>query len=322
MKDVAARLGLSRCTVSNILNNKMDGKSYRSETIDLVRRTAKEMGYVANNIAKSLKTGYTGTIAIVVPDLANPFYIKVIKEVERLANATDFSLIICIAEEKLEKEEQALTMLQSRRVDGVIISPVSYEASLVKKYPFPIVCFDRTVKNNPHPSVLIDNECGAEQLTTKLLRQSARAPLFIGQSKLDYTMVKRLAGYKKALAKKHIRFEREKVVYDVFDNATAYNSVLRLIEQAEADFDSILLSSNYYVYGVLQALAERKITVKSMGGFEHFNGEVLLGSDMVIVDQREADLGTAAFNALVRSLRGERPEDVEIKTVVERVSIF
>ena len=64
MKDIANRLQISRCTVSNILNERFENKSYRKETIELVRATAKEMGYVSNNVARSLKTGSTGTIAI------------------------------------------------------------------------------------------------------------------------------------------------------------------------------------------------------------------------------------------------------------------
>ena len=64
MKDIANRLQISRCTVSNILNERFENKSYRKETIELVRATAKEMGYVSNNMARSLKTGSTGTIAI------------------------------------------------------------------------------------------------------------------------------------------------------------------------------------------------------------------------------------------------------------------
>ena len=96
MKDIANRLQISRCTVSNILNERFENKSYRKETIELVRATAKEMGYVSNNMARSLKTGSTGTIAIVVPDIANYFYIKIIKEVEQLANDAGYSLIICI----------------------------------------------------------------------------------------------------------------------------------------------------------------------------------------------------------------------------------
>lgn len=318
MKDIARKTGLSRCTVSNILNNKLDDKSYRPETIALVRETARKMGYVANNIAKSLKTGSTGTIAIVVPDIANTFYIKIIKEVERLANEADYSLIICIAEEKLEKEEEALLMLQSRRVDGVMISPVSYAESLSNDYPFPIVCFDRSVRSGRHPTILIDNEDGAERLTDRLLENSVLPPLFIGQSKHDFTVASRLAGYKKSLSRHGIAYSPKNIVHDVYDNSAALRAVGRLLRGRSPAFDSIFLSSNYYVYGVLQALSEHGVKVSAMGGFERFIGQALLARGMYVVDQRETDIGRAAFESLLQMLSGERPENVVIKTRLEK----
>ena len=157
MKDIANKIGVSRCTVSNVLNNRLDGKSYRKETIELVRKTATEMGYISNSMARALKTGSSQTIAVVVPDIANTFYIKIIKEIERRANAMNYSLIICMAEEILEKENAVLRMLQSRCVDGVLISPVSFSESLQENYPYKIVCLDRTVAGDRFPCIKIDN---------------------------------------------------------------------------------------------------------------------------------------------------------------------
>ena len=83
MKDIAKELNLSRCTVSNILNNKLEQYSYRKETVDAVRRKAEEMGYVMNNLAQSLKTGSAHMIALVIPDISSTFYINIIQEIER-----------------------------------------------------------------------------------------------------------------------------------------------------------------------------------------------------------------------------------------------
>src|SRR5699024_822747 len=95
MKDIAEALNVSRTTVSNIVNNNKN-KSYKKETIERVFSKAKEMGYTTNNIAVSLKTGKTNSIAIVVPDIANDFYINIIKEVEDLAKKSTY-LAICLS---------------------------------------------------------------------------------------------------------------------------------------------------------------------------------------------------------------------------------
>ena len=130
MKDIARELNLSRCTVSNILNNKLDQYSYRKETIELVRNKAEEMGYVVNNLAQSLKTGTAHMIALVIPDISSTFYIEIIRKIERLAYDSNYGLIVCVTEEQVDKERRILEMLKSRRVDGVIIACVSYTCLL------------------------------------------------------------------------------------------------------------------------------------------------------------------------------------------------
>lgn len=316
MKDIANKLNISRCTVSNILNNKFGNKSYKKETIDLVLKTAKEMGYVSNNIAKSLKTGSTGTIAVVVPDIANTFYIRIIKEIERLANDRDYSLIICIAEEKIEKEHKALQMLQSRMVDGVLISPVSYKESLSDTYPFRVVCFDRTVSDNRYCSVLIDNKQSAYMLTNKLLEKANIAPLFLAGSELDYTVVSRLQGYKKALKEKGIEYREENTIYGIYDDESAYKKVCTLIEEQKLNFDSIFLSTNYFIYGVLRAIQENSLSLNSIGGFESFNGSDLLGIKILTVVQPEIEIAKVAFEKLLKLLNSKNVGNTILKTEI------
>ena len=91
MNDIAKKLNLSRTSVSNILNNKKAAQSYKPETIDLVKRTAKQMGYIPNNMAISLMRGTTMTLAIVVPDLSNTYYVNIIKEIEHLSSKKGYS---------------------------------------------------------------------------------------------------------------------------------------------------------------------------------------------------------------------------------------
>ena len=296
MKDIAQHLHLSRCTVSNILNDRLQDKSYRKETIELVRNTAKEMGYVS-----------TGTIAIVVPDIANTFYIKIIKEVERQANSFGYSLIICMAEEILEKENSALIMLQSRCVDGVLISPVSFRDSLQKEYPFKIVCFDRTVQGDRFPHVLIDNYAAGYTLTEKLLSDGARAPLFLAGSCDDYTVKERFDGFCDALRAHGTTPNAANCLTGIYEEQAAHRAMLEAID-AGLEFDSVLLCTNYFVYGVLRALRASRRQIVSIGGFERFGGRDLFMENMHIIDQPEEEMGRAAFSMLYKLLNGEQAE--------------
>lgn len=313
MKDIAKELNLSRCTVSNILNNKLENHSYKAETISMVREKADEMGYVSNTIARSLKTGSTRTLAIVVPHLSNPFYINIIQRVEKLTNEKDYSLIICTTEEKVEKEEHVLDMLTSRMVDGVLISPVSYVRSLKKKYAYKIVCFDRTVEGNKYPSVLFDNESAAYSMMQKLLKRGKHMPVFLNTARSDYTIKCRMSGYARAIQEADREVQPSHVFYDIYDKKQSYEVVSRLLLEKELEFDSIVLGTNFCIYGVLKALRENDADIP-IAGFEDFNGSDVIAGDILKSIQPEEKMGEDAFHMLLECLAGQEPDNIILKT--------
>lgn len=315
MKEIARKLNLSRCTVSNILNNTKYSGSYKNETIEKVIKTAKDMGYIFNNVAKSLKTGVTGTIAVIVPDIANTFFIKIIKEVERLAASKDLSLIICMAEEKLERENQALRMLQSRMVDGVLISPTSYLKSLKEEYSFKLICFDRTIQSGRFPAVLFDDEQAAYDLTSKLIGKSAKKFLFLAGSRSNYTVACRLKGFKRAIS--DLKDDQKDImpVYGIFDNQSAFDKVNLILNDGSFNFDGLFLSTNYFIYGVLDAIKKHDVKPKGIGGFENFNGREFLDLDIDIVEHTEKEIARLAFNSLFDLINNREVSD---KVIISR----
>lgn len=304
MKDIANKLNLSRCTVSDILNHKTSKKSYKQETIDLVLNTAKEMGYVTNNIAKSLKTGSTRTIALVIPDISNSFYTRIIKEIERLAYTANYSLIICITEESSEKENEVLRMLSSRMVDGILISAVSATHSLQDNYPFQIVCFDRTIENKKYCSVTIDNEKAALELGRRFVLAGAKNPLFIATSPADYTVRLRIKGFQNAMKEAGISWGETQILYHVYDAKTAFEKLSSLIQAKNIFFDSVALSTNYYIYGILKALRQYEKKTAVLGGFEDFNGSEFF-NDVICVHQPEKEIASIAFQSLLQLMNHE-----------------
>ncbi|WHH56820.1 LacI family DNA-binding transcriptional regulator [Petroclostridium sp. X23] len=309
MKEIAKKLNISRCTVSNILNNKLDTHKYKEETIKLVRDTAKEMGYVSNIIAKSLKTGRTGTIAIVVPDIANTFYINIIKSLEKKSYLSGYNLIICAAEEQVEKEDNILLMLQSRMIDGVLISPVSYTRSIKGNYSYPIVCFDRKVKNDKYPSIIINNKEITQQAIELIIKKGAREILFLAGDPEDFSVVERLKGYKNALAKNNLDFDSRRVIYEIYDEKVAYEKMCKLVKDNDISFDSIFISTNYFIYGVIKALYENEVAIENIIGFEKFMEADFAFKNIPKVIQPENEIAERAFNRLISEIKGEKSEN-------------
>ena len=320
MQDIANELGISRCTVSNIINEKQ-GYSYKKETIEMVKKTADEMGYVSNIIAQSLKTGSTKTIAIVVPDFANPFYINIVKEIELLANKDDYNIIICMTEEKIEKEKKVLKMLQSRMVDGILISPISYTESLKDIQETKIVCFDRCVENERFPRVIINNKEATKKLVGKLLKENVRKPLFIATSKDDYTIRQRVLGFKEALEEKGYEYSKDRVIYDIYNAEQAYNVLSVILKENKIDFDSIMLSTNYIIYGVIKAIRENNQYEFPIAGFEDFVGSSVINGKYIVAKMPEKKIGEQAYKLLFGILQGRKYKSnllkVNIDTYIE-----
>lgn len=307
MKDIAKQLNISRCTVSNILNDKLEGKSYKKETIDLVLQTAKEMGYVSNSIAQSLKTGVTKTIAVVLPDFANPYYINIVKEIEQAAAEDDYNLIICIAEEKLEKENKILRMLRSKMVDGIIISPISYRKSLQNIQGMKVVCFDRKVEGKEIPYVVADNEEATRIITQMMLNEGVKRPLYIATSIDDYTIRYRVEGFKKALHENGLEFQEEQICYNIYNESQAYECLTGLVQDKGIFFDGIILSTNYVVYGIREAMIELGIDIP-LAGFDNFAGSNLEKDRMLIAIWPEKEMARMAYKQLSRLIHNQAAE--------------
>lgn len=313
MKDIANKINVSRCTVSDILNGKTS--KYRQQTIDLVLNTANEMGYLRNELSRSLKTGKSGTIALVIPDIANTFYVRIYKEIERLAYSANFSLITCITEENLEKEEEILKTLSGRMVDGILISTVSSTQSLRGNYPFQIVCFDRATDHGEFPSITIDNENAASSLAKRFIEKGAKEPLFIGTSPNDYTIRLRTKGFVSEFQNHGFEIPNSHILYDIYDDSSSYELVNGILNYRNLHFDSIALSTNYYIYGVLRALKEHGVTLTALGGFEDFSGSFFF-DNIICVNQPEREIASCAFEALTKLLHKEKADSIVLNTYI------
>src|SRR5512136_2154673 len=116
--EVARRAGVSMMTVSRVINNK-DGVS--PATRQRIRAVISELGYRPSGIARGLATQRTGTLGLVVPDVANPFFADVVHGAELVAYQRGYSLLLCNTEEDPQREKDVLQLLEEKRVDGIIL---------------------------------------------------------------------------------------------------------------------------------------------------------------------------------------------------------
>ena len=149
LADIARQAGVSVSTVSRVLNQKATEHRISSETEALVLRTADELSYTANHLARGLRLSKTHTIGLVTPDISNPFFANVIKRVQDVAYERGYSLIVCNTNENIELEVEQVQLLGQKRVDGLIAMPVGQSSEHFEDWldrGVPLVLLDRSFR--------------------------------------------------------------------------------------------------------------------------------------------------------------------------------
>src|SRR5919206_3871676 len=146
MRAVARRAGVSPMTVSRVIN---DSAGVRPETRRRVEQAIAELGYVPSRLARGLSRQRTGTLAVIVPDVANPFFTMVVRAAEEVARRAGYRVILCDTRADLGIERDVVEELIAHRVEGIVIAPVDNRSSAhlrrLARFGVPCVLVDRTL---------------------------------------------------------------------------------------------------------------------------------------------------------------------------------
>lgn len=207
IQDVAAAAGVSRQTISRAIN---DRGEISPETRAHILRIAEEMNYRPSSIARGLATQRTGTLGLVVPDVANPFFAEVARGAEHKAYAEGYNVFLCNTDEDVQREVAVLRTLEDKRVDGVMLCSSRLEentlrASLARHTS--VVLVNRQLNGNDFGCVLIDDEQGGQTITRHLLQAGHRTIGFLTGPPASHSGRKRVEGYRAAMATAGIAYD-------------------------------------------------------------------------------------------------------------------
>jgi DNA-binding LacI/PurR family transcriptional regulator len=181
IKEVALRARVSVGTVSNVLNRPdMVAPATRRRVLDAIT----ELGYVRNDSARQLRAGRSNTIAIVVLDVANPFFTDVVHGAEQAADELGVMVVVCNSGENATRERRHLEQLEQQRVRGVLITPVEDQPGsrleqLIRRGT-PVVLVDRGSGQHNRCSVAVDDVLGGRLAGTHLVAQGHQLIAFVG----------------------------------------------------------------------------------------------------------------------------------------------
>lgn len=266
LSDMSADLKVSKTLISLVLNGKGDKHGISKQTQARVKARATEMNYFPNQMARGLRLGKSGTIGLIVADIANPFYAVIARHIEDEANKIGYNLIICSSDEKDEKELRLLKMLRNRQVDGFIVSSTLRKPQgllELKKFNYPIVLIDRDIPRLDVPTVLVDNYSGAYEMTKHLIEMGHKkiAHLSITPNYLS-TIRDRIRGYRAAMNDSGFRVQSDWVIEVPFDNVTqAVETMLPVVLKKPKTVTALFTANNNLAVAALDTIRKNGIRI-------------------------------------------------------------
>jgi LacI family transcriptional regulator len=319
ISDVARESGVSIFTVSAVINNKSHvGKNLRERVEDAIRK----LNYRPNLIARSLIKQKTQTLGMIVPDIANPFFPMVVRGAEDAALKHGYNLLLCNSDDTLAKEESAIELLLSKRVDGILLTKASGDFSpglrqIIKAGNIPFVLVMRTYPELTKDAVITDDYQGAYDAVCHLARAGRRriglisGPLKISNAK------ERWRGFREALEANHLSYEPTLVAEGDYRIESGFRAGHALLSRRP---DGIYVANHLMTIGLLKAVDEMGLRCPEDFGLVSFDDYPWLSvfhPRLTTVELPKHQLGSEATELLVRRINGDRETPVLKKLPTE-----
>ena len=202
IKDIATQIGVSTATVSMVLSGKMQAGRVSLEMVAKVKQVAKELNYQPNVLARSLQSGRTQTIGLLVADISNPFFGSFVLSIQEALEKAGYAVIITNTNESQEQMVHMLNVLKNRQVDGYIIVPTEQGSSSIQamvEQQIPLVLIDRNYPDLQTCSVSLNGYQASFQVVDLLIKKGCKRIGCVLYDNDQSHMTERLHGYTAAL---------------------------------------------------------------------------------------------------------------------------
>jgi len=311
LKDIALRAGVSKSTVSRVLNNKSERHRISQKTEQIVLEAARELNYRPNQLARGLRLKKTQTIGLVIPDISNPFFAYVARMIQTYAyQEAGYSLIVCNTDENLETEIEQIHLLWSKGVDGFIIMPVGLKYDHIFELMgdnLPLVLLDRCFDEIETNSVVVDNYSGAYDAVNYLITNNhERIAVIMGLPDTS-TNNARVEGYVDALKEHGIRVDEQLMVGDDFRVENGYIATRKLLSLPEPP-TAIFATSDLITIGVFKAVYELNYSIPkdvSLVAFDDIDFAPYLTAPLTAIHQPRRLMGEMAVKLLIDDIQSQ-----------------
>ena len=308
IKRVSELAGVSTATVSRALKSP---EVVKPETRERVMKAVQEAGYRPNWLAKSVKTGKSNSIIVLVPNLINPFFLRIIEGIEQAAQEIGYTVLLGDTQGKKERENQYASMVLTARADGLIQLDHSFpfseeDADLGKNSPVVSVC-DRIEGYKDFPFIELDNFGAARTLTNHLIEMGHRRIAAIAGQKTSQIYRDRLSGMLRALEEEDIVFAPEYLIGDSYTIENGKESVRHLMT-LDTPPTAVICFNDDIALGAIHGAKQLGLMVPqdiSVVGFDNVMVSPYIDPPLTTIDQPANEMGKRAVEVLVKMMNGE-----------------
>lgn len=316
MDEIAKLAGVSKATVSRVLNDSECGVG--EQTRVRVKKIAEELGYSVEQTEKKKNVSFTRYIALILPDITNPFFADLAKSVENSLRRKGYSLVLANTDFSEDNEAAQIRELMVKRLEGILLVPSGIRAreehDLPRRYQIPMVLLDRKLEGiSDILGVYSNNEYASVISCEHLIRKGARDIVFISGPLNVSTSIERFEGYKAVLAQHSIPFRPEMCRHGSYTVESGYNAVLEL-ERSGISYSAILAANDLMALGALKAVREFGYRVPEdvqIIGFDNIEFSQYCEPSLSTMQQPTFNMGAKAVELLTGIIEKRDPVQPE-----------
>ncbi|NCO34745.1 MAG: LacI family transcriptional regulator [Armatimonadetes bacterium] len=322
--DIAKETGVTATTVSRVLNHKCASTQTRVKVLQAVEK----LGYIPNARASSLKSKTINSIAVIVPDIANPIYPVAVKAIHDVAKERGYYLILGNTYGRADEERVTLEMMARERVAGLIMGTSEAEAedddscfTFLKDMintGVHLVFSGRETRGLPIDVITVDNVKGTHKATSYLLRIGRKRVAFLAGASGLYATENRFLGYKQALSEKGLQLDGELLSFDEWSRASGQKQMQELLNKAKPP-DAVVCGNDLLAIGAMEAIENAGLAVPddvAIAGFDNIELASLVRPRLTTVHQPQERIGGLACNLLLDRIEGKEtgePKEILIE---------
>jgi LacI family transcriptional regulator, repressor for deo operon, udp, cdd, tsx, nupC, and nupG len=309
ISDVAKLANVSTATVSRVLSN---SGNVKKETAEKVLEAIQKLNYQPNMLARQLRKLETKTVLVVVPDITNTFFSKVLRGIEHVAIENGYQVLLGDTGNNIERERGYLNILRQKKADGMILLTARLEPHLLEEIAseFPVVLACEYLEGSTIPTVSIDNISSARKATEHLIHLGHRRIGFISGPLNVILSRDRLKGFRQAMAQHGISVESYLIQEGDFSFESGYNMMMKFLALDQPP-TAVFAANDEMAIGAIKAIKSKGLRVPddiSIVGFDDIQFASIYEPALTTISQPMFEIGKKAMELLIKLINKDKLE--------------